>query len=68
MFLILSLSHSLSSAKQDEEEQFACVGERRGNGVRERRRRIKKNANKEGYVISFAEAKGIRFSYLLIAN
>jgi hypothetical protein len=53
--------------KQDEREQFACVGERRGNDMGERRRRRKKKC-KQGYVISFAKAKGMRFSYLLIAN
>jgi hypothetical protein len=46
VFLALSLSHSLSGAKQDEGEQFACAEERRGNGIGEKRRRRKKNANK----------------------
>jgi hypothetical protein len=35
---------------------------------RGRKNEKKKNANKKGYVISFDEAKGKRFSYLLIAN
>jgi hypothetical protein len=35
VFLVLFISHSLSGAKQDEREQFAYAGERRGNGMGE---------------------------------